>query len=163
MRRRSTFIFSWMMIIALAVSMKCVPAFAGPRPGKGDTVNYLLPKKKQKKPLLSFTLPPIKPGVTSSVKLSAPKPDDKLLSGVEVFPNPATDQINVKYNLSRNTSVTVKMVDVLGNDILTLFSQRVDPGEQNRTFSLNNKLYRGFYFIRVVAGTESVIKRISIL
>ncbi len=143
-----------------------MPAFAtnqGYNYVKGDTINYLLPKKKTKKSLLSFTLPPIKPGVTSSVKLNVPKPDDKLLSSVEVFPNPTTDQINLKYNLSRNSNVTVKMVDVLGNDILTLFSQRVEPGEQTRTFSLNNKLNRGFYFIRVIAGTESVIKRISIL
>jgi len=80
-----------------------------------------------------------------------------------VFPNPITDQINVKYTLSRNAIVTVKVMDVLGNDVITLVSQRFESGEQNSTFPVANKLHKGFYFIRVVAGTESVIKRISVL
>jgi hypothetical protein len=129
-------------------------------PPQHDTVNYLLPRKKSRKNPLSFTLPPIKAGVTSSVKLSV---SDKLLSNVEVYPNPITDQINLKYIVSRNSNVTIKMVDVLGNDIITLFSQRVDPGEKVFNYPLNSKLNRGFYFIRVIAGTESVIKRISVL
>ena len=54
-------------------------------------------------------------------------------------------------------------MDVLGNDITTLFSQRVEPGDHNINYAVNNKLSRGFYFVRVVAGTESIIKRISVL
>ena len=34
--------------------------------------------------------------------------------------------------------------------------------EQKYTISIANKLNRGFYFARINAGTESVIKRISI-
>jgi hypothetical protein len=162
MRKFFTYSFSWILIIAVAICMTCAPSFAVNIP-KRDTTNYLLPKKKAKKSLLSFALPPIRAGVTSNVRVNVPRPDDKLLSSVEVYPNPITDQINLKYILSRNSNVTIKMVDVLGNDILTLFSQRVDPGEQTRTFPIGNKLNKGFYFIRVIAGTESVIKRISIL
>jgi hypothetical protein len=80
-----------------------------------------------------------------------------------VYPNPITDQINLKLALSRNSIVTVKVMDVLGNDVVTLLAQRVESGEQNFSYPLNSKLARGFYFIRVVAGTESVIKRISVL
>jgi Secretion system C-terminal sorting domain len=112
---------------------------------------------------LHLALPPLKPAATSAVKLSVARPDDKLLTDVQVFPNPITDQINIKYSLSRNAIVTVKVMDVLGNDVITLVSQRFDAGEQNSSFPIANKLQRGFYFIRVVAGTESVIKRISVL
>jgi hypothetical protein len=90
-------------------------------------------------------------------------PEDKLLNDVQLYPNPVTDQINLKYSISRNTNVTIKIMDVLGNDITTLFSQRVDSGDHNINYPINNKLSRGFYFVRVVAGTESVIKRISVL
>jgi hypothetical protein len=69
----------------------------------------------------------------------------------------------MKYNVSRNSNVTIKMVDVLGNNVMTLFSQRVEPGEQLLNRAVSAKLNRGFYFIRVVAGTESIIKRISVL
>jgi len=89
--------------------------------------------------------------------------DDKLLTDVQVYPNPVTDQINIKYVLSRNALVTVKVMDVLGNEVITLVSQRIGSGEQSFTYPISNKLSRGFYFIRVVAGTESVIKRISVL
>jgi hypothetical protein len=151
-----------MLIIAMAIPMDHAFADSKKVHSQDSTYNFF-PKKKSRKNILTFTLPPIKAGVTSSVHLSVPKPDDKLLSGVEVYPNPITDQINLKYVISRNSNVTIKMVDVLGNNILTLFSQRVDPGERTFTYAISNKLNKGFYFIRVVAGTESVIKRISIL
>lgn len=89
--------------------------------------------------------------------------DDHLLNSVQITPNPVTDQITLKYFVSRNTNVTIKIMDVLGNNRLTLFSQRVDPGEQKFTYNLNKQLSSGFYFVRVVVGTESVIKRISVL
>jgi len=54
-------------------------------------------------------------------------------------------------------------MDVLGNEIITVYSQRTEPGEKAFNYLLNGKLTRGFYFIRLVAGTESIIKRISVL
>jgi len=65
--------------------------------------------------------------------------------------------------LSRYSNVTIKIMDVLGNEIVTPFSQRLDPGEKSFSYPIGGKLGRGFYFVRIVAGTESVIKRISVL
>ena len=163
MRRLFTYTFLCISIIALAVPVNIARSFASP-PQQKDTADYnIFPKKKVKKSPLNFTLPPIKAGVISNVKLNVPKPDDKLLSSVVVYPNPITDQINLRYSVSRNTQLTIKMVDVLGNDVQLLFSGRVEPGEQTRSFPVGNRLNKGFYFIRVIAGTESEIKRISIL
>ncbi len=166
MRRIFTYIHSWLVIIALAIFMNF--AFAGSFAySQSDTtyIHLLKPKstKSYLKNNLHLVLPPLKPAVISTQKVSVYKPDDKLLNNVQVFPNPVTDEINLKYDLSRYSNVTIKIVDVLGNDIATLFSQRVEPGEQNFSYSLNSKLSRGFYFVRIVAGTESVIKRISVL
>ncbi|MDF2435060.1 MAG: hypothetical protein JWP44_4691, partial [Mucilaginibacter sp.] len=58
---------------------------------------------------------------------------------------------------------SIKMMDVLGNNVVTLFSQRVEPGEQTFSYPISNKISKGFYFIRVIAGTELVIRRVSIL
>ncbi|WP_214071585.1 T9SS type A sorting domain-containing protein [Mucilaginibacter sp. dw_454] len=161
MRRNFTSFYSWMLLIALAISVNC--ALATPVKPLRDTISYSLIKRKPRKsPLnLSLSVPPVKPNTTSNAHVVLLS--DKLLSNVEVFPNPITDQINLKYVVSRNSNVTIKMVDVLGNDVLTLFSQRVEPGEQVLNRQISNKLNRGFYFIRVIAGTESVIKRISLL
>lgn len=135
--------------------------------GESQTdTSYLLHSKSTKntfKNSLHLVFPPFRPAVISTAKVTVARPDDKLLSNVQVSPNPVTDQINLKYELSRSSNITIKILDVLGNDIVTPFSQRVEPGEKNFTYPISNKLNRGFYFVRIVAGTESVIKRISVL
>jgi hypothetical protein len=142
-------------------------AFAGthhPGPKRDTTIHKLTTTKTSYlKNGLHLVLPPLKPAAVSAQKLSVSKPDDKLLTDVQVYPNPITDQINIKYSLSHNALVTVKVMDVLGNDVITLLSDHISSGEQSFSYPLNNKLQRGFYFVRVVAGTESVIKRISVL
>jgi hypothetical protein len=132
-----------------------------------DTTYLHLLKAKQSKNTfknsLHLVLPPIRPAVMSTTKVNVYKPDDKLLNNVQVYPNPVTEMVNLKYELSRNSNVTIKIMDVLGNEIITTFSQRVEAGEKTFSYQLNGKLTRGFYFVRIMAGTESVIKRISVL
>ncbi|WP_257657260.1 T9SS type A sorting domain-containing protein [Parapedobacter lycopersici] len=89
--------------------------------------------------------------------------DDKLLSNVKVFPNPVVDQINLSFRLSKQQAVSIKVMDALGNEVMTLLDQQLDAGNQHHAFETNDKLTNGFYFIRVSAGTETVIKRISVL
>lgn len=148
------------------MSVNCAYAIGGRHP-KSDTTILRFAKSKSKNPLfkngLHLVMPPIKPAVTSAVKVTVPKFDDKLLNDVQVYPNPVTDIINLKYEVSRSTTVTIKIMDVLGNDIITVFSRRVETGEHEYPYVLNNRLTRGFYFVRIIAGTESVIKRISVL
>lgn len=89
--------------------------------------------------------------------------NDKLLSSVKVFPNPIVDQISLSYRLSKQSSVSIKVMDALGNEVMTLLNQELDAGPQSHVFDTSSKLTNGFYFIRVSAGTETVVKRISVL
>jgi hypothetical protein len=166
MRKFFTFSYSRIAIIVVAMCMNFALINSAAY-SQSDTVYLHLLRPKQGKSAfkngLHLVLPPLRPAVISTQKVNVYKPDDKLLNNVQVYPNPVTDQINLKYDLSRCSNVTIKIMDVLGNDIATPFSQRVDPGMQNFSYAINGKLTRGFYFVRVVAGTESVIKRISVL
>ena len=54
-------------------------------------------------------------------------------------------------------------MDALGNEVMTLLNQQLDSGNQSHVFETHNKLSKGYYFIRVAAGTETVVKRISVL
>jgi hypothetical protein len=166
MRQNSTYNFSWIIKVALAMSL--IFAFADNLVFSQIDTSYarlLRPRqgKSSLKSNLHLVLPPLRPAVISTQKVNVYRSDDKLLNNVQVYPNPVTDVINLKYDLSRYSVVTIKIVDVLGNDIITVFSQRLDPGEKSYTYQLNSKLQRGFYFVRIIAGTESVIKRISVL
>ncbi|RFZ85874.1 T9SS C-terminal target domain-containing protein [Mucilaginibacter terrenus] len=173
MVRKFTQLNSWFTLILMAVAVNVALA-KGVAAQSSDTsyLKFLRSKTAKSintKNILHLSLPPIKPAVISSTKVSvAPaKPagpiSDKLLSNVQIYPNPVSDVLNVKYTVSRGVFVNVKIMDVLGNDVLTLFSQRVDFGEQNLTYNINSKLTRGFYFLRINVGTESINKRISIL
>lgn len=164
MRRTNTFKISWIIVFTAVIVMNFGFAYAGLSTNDTTYLRYHKGKNKQSylKNGLTFALPPLKPGVVSNVKISVPRSDDKLLQDVDVFPNPANDQLNFKFTLSHNSSVTIKIMDVLGNDVLNVVQERFETGEQKYTISIANKLNRGFYFARINAGTESVIKRISI-
>lgn len=89
--------------------------------------------------------------------------NDRILTNVKVYPNPITEYLNMSYTVSRDATVTIRIMDVLGNQITTLFSERQDAGAHTREFSLASKITSGFYFIRVSAGNEIITKRISVL
>jgi len=174
MRNFYLLVCSFFMLITTVASLNYALA-DGKNPRKSDTTKLVkvFANKNDKSYLkngIKIPLPPMKTGITiygnnSTVnRNSLNKFDqDKLLSNVQVFPNPITDQINLRYYVAKNSNVSIKIMDVLGNEVITLFSQRVDPGEQKFTFNLNNKLSSGFYFIRMMVGNEAVMKRISIL
>lgn len=95
---------------------------------------------------------------------SAPAQEtEKLISSVKVFPSPVVETINLSFRLGQRSEVSVKVMDALGNEMLSLLSQTLDSGTQNHTFEIQGKLSSGMYFVRVTAGTETVIKRISVL
>lgn len=89
--------------------------------------------------------------------------DDKLLSNVKVYPNPVQDELNLSYRVNKDSNVTIQIMDVLGNEIATLLSQKLTAGEQLNTFNISARLNSGFYFLRLTAGSETVVKRISVL
>ena len=154
-------------VLLFAITMCISIAMASTPIGQKNDTTYLHLQRmnKNSKPNykgLHVTLPVIKP-LNIPVSKTPPPADDKLLSNVQVYPTLVTDQINLKYVISRSVMVNIKIMDVLGNEVVNLVSQRVDPGEMKATYSLKSKLNSGFYFVRIVAGPESVIKRISIL
>lgn len=87
----------------------------------------------------------------------------KPIDNIRIFPNPVSTQINISFTLSKNNQVVIKILDVLGNEILTLLNQKMEAGEQSNSFILNSKIPTGFYFVRIVTGNDAVIKRISVL
>ncbi len=88
---------------------------------------------------------------------------DKVLNNVKVYPNPVADQLNLSYTISKDANVTVKIMDVLGNEITTLLTVRLSAGEQVNSFNIASRLSSGFYFIRVSVAGEIITKRISVL
>jgi hypothetical protein len=88
---------------------------------------------------------------------------DKTLAVLKVYPNPVDDQINLLLRLERESNVTIKIVDLLGNEVVTLSNERLSSGEQTKTFTIPNRLNSGIYFLKIACGSETIVKRISVL
>lgn len=89
---------------------------------------------------------------------------DKLLTIVKIYPNPVEDELNVILSIGKdNIPTTIKVIDLLGNEVVTLLNERLSAGEQTKTFTIPSRVNPGIYFLRVIAGAESQVKRISVL
>lgn len=89
--------------------------------------------------------------------------NEKLLSNVKVFPNPTAETINLSFSIGKRSDVSIKVMDALGNELINLFSQVLDEGSQNHSFDIQGRLKSGLYFVRLSVGTETVVKRVSVL
>lgn len=89
--------------------------------------------------------------------------NEKLLSNVKVFPNPTAESINLSFNMGKRSDVSIKVMDALGNELITLLNQALEEGSQNHSFDIQGRLKSGLYFVRLSVGTETVVKRVSVL
>ncbi|HLG02581.1 MAG TPA: T9SS type A sorting domain-containing protein, partial [Bacteroidia bacterium] len=84
------------------------------------------------------------------------------LFSLNVFPNPATDQVTVSYSLSGVKDVEITLMDELGRVVRIDSHGKKAAGEYTAQISLSS-FARGVYYIRVKAGeaveTKTVIIR----
>lgn len=155
------------MICIICISVFCsAPVFAQ---RSDSTARY---KRIVRTPQIKGDVPSYKPNYNTSFtpynnlvshnKPGSGKPD-KILSVLRVYPNPVDDQINLILRLERESNISIKIMDLLGNEVVTLSNERLSAGEQTKTFTIPNRLNSGIYFLRFVAGSETIVKRISVL
>jgi hypothetical protein len=87
----------------------------------------------------------------------------KILTILKLYPNPVSEQLNINFRLERDVNLSVKITDLLGNDIITLMNDRGVAGEQTKTFNIPTKLNPGIYFVKVNAGGDLKVLKISVL
>ena len=78
------------------------------------------------------------------------------------YPNPFNATTVIKYGLKKADFVTIKLYDVLGNEIKTMFSGIQSSGEHSIFFNGSN-LSTGIYFYTVKIGSTSISKRMLML
>jgi len=175
LKRKTALLYN--IICILCISVFCsAPIFAQ----KADTsATGIRSKRINKTPQIKASVPTYKPkynfgyvqysdvvsGAVSGVKTpvnSNTKPE-KLLTVLKVYPNPVDDQINIILRLDRDSNLSVKILDLLGNEIVTLSNERIQAGEHTKNYSIPNRLNSGIYFLKIVSGSETIVKRISVL
>lgn len=81
---------------------------------------------------------------------------------LRTYPNPADEFTYISFNLPKRSNVEMKIFDIKGNEIATLYNGVKEGGLENILFD-TKKLASGIYFCHVVAGELSETKRIVVV
>lgn len=67
------------------------------------------------------------------------------------YPNPFNPTTNIRFSITKQTHVTLKVFDILGREIVTLVDEKLSAGEHRVTFDGEN-LPSGVYFYQLQVG-----------
>jgi len=139
---------------------------------KADSVKISIkpkPKVVSRVPVIRATVQPYRPSpigfgiMSTNLPSTMSRQDNKILTVLKLYPNPVSDQLNLNLRLEKEAILSVKITDLLGNEIMSLMNEKAPAGEQTRTFTLPRKLNTGMYFVRIVAGGDPKVLKISVL
>lgn len=83
---------------------------------------------------------------------------------IKTFPNPFNPVTTISYELPISGFVSLKVFDVLGNEVATLVDEEKSAGVYNVEFRINNvQLGSGVYFYRLQSGDFVESKKMVIL
>lgn len=83
--------------------------------------------------------------------VTVPEVEQSMTLGMHVFPNPATDVVNIKYTLDKASKVEIVVLDELGRIVRAVQSGQMGMGEQSTQVNISD-LTPGVYYVRMVAG-----------
>lgn len=78
------------------------------------------------------------------------------------YPNPFNPVTNIKFNILKTGFVSIKVYDILGNEVETLLSENKPAGSYSVSFD-GNKLSSGIYFYKINIGDFSDTKRMVLV
>ncbi len=78
------------------------------------------------------------------------------------FPNPFNPETVISYSLPKTSKVTLKVFDLLGNEIITSVDREEIPGSYSVKIN-GDKLASGVYFYRITAGDFIATKKMILM
>lgn len=84
------------------------------------------------------------------------------VSALKLYPNPASNQVAVEFELNENSQVTIAIVDLTGKTVGTLVSNKFNKGFNSVEISTSN-LLDGFYFVNIISEKGTKIAKLSVI
>jgi hypothetical protein len=84
----------------------------------------------------------------------------EVFAGLQVFPNPASDALNLNFNLQQNQNVDIRLVNVTGEAVYTGQLSNVS-GTVSHRIDVSN-LAKGIYILNLTSSEGSVNKKVII-
>lgn len=80
------------------------------------------------------------------------------------YPNPFNPMTVISYQLSAHSRVSLKLFDILGNEVAVLVDKEQEAGNYNYQLSVDNhQLSSGVYFYRLYSGGNSITKKMLLM
>jgi len=78
------------------------------------------------------------------------------------YPNPFNPSTTIKFSISKNDLVVLKIYNVLGQEVITLVNEQLKPGSYSYKFDAS-RLSSGIYFYSINSGSFSQTKKMILL
>lgn len=78
------------------------------------------------------------------------------------YPNPFNPTTTINYEVAKDSRVTIKVYDVIGNEVATLVNEIKPAGTYDVVFDASN-LGNGVYFYKLQAGNFTAVKKLILL
>ncbi|HEY9167552.1 MAG TPA: T9SS type A sorting domain-containing protein [Candidatus Kryptonia bacterium] len=99
-------------------------------------------------------------GIITAVKPRPGTPETYVL--LQNYPNPFNPTTTIEYSVPNNGFVTLKVYNILGQEVTTLFSGVRQAGNYQATFE-GAKFASGVYFYRLNAGSVSITRKLVLM
>lgn len=100
----------------------------------------------------------------SNIDVSAATSIDPISSMEEllIFPNPASNQLHIRFELSEATALKIALYNVLGQELMVLKESIVQSGTQQIQQDIQS-LESGLYYIRFTNGRQQTIQSFNVV
>jgi hypothetical protein len=91
---------------------------------------------------------------------------DNSFSLTQNYPNPFNPATTIEYNIETPSHVSLKIYNLIGDELATLVNSRQDAGSYVVSFNTSKGMYKfpsGVYFYRLQAGTSISTKRLILM
>jgi hypothetical protein len=78
------------------------------------------------------------------------------------YPNPFNPSTSIAFSIPSNNFVTLKIYDVIGREVATILSEKLEAGEYTRQWNAAG-FPSGVYFYRLEAGDFVDVKKLVLL
>jgi hypothetical protein len=105
----------------------------------------------------SFLLPDIYFHVMASQTTTGVGNNNQSASAISVYPNPASDKLNIALTLNNNSNVRINISNMLGQEIATVTNSKLMGGQYNLAFNTSS-LNNGMYMCTITTGNETHVE-----
>ncbi len=86
----------------------------------------------------------------------------KFLPNLKIYPNPASKEFFANVSLKSNSVLFVKLIDLLGKEVLDLGSYELSAGSHTISLNLEEGIRKGLYFVKFEDRNNTALAKLSV-